>query len=174
MSGNSITKFANSLTDYLVDAMTDKYGDAKSFRYKYNNLKVYMDPKRVSDPHFFVMVGISEALFSVDDGKKLDGGLGGSEDACVKKWAERKNIQSELKEHWKVVKEAFITEMKEEELKRQAMTIVRMKRVESEELKVDMTGTGINRAKRKEMEAKRKHLAEFKKQMEEKHKKDKK
>ena len=162
MSGNSITKFANSLTDYLVDAMTDKYGDAKSFRYKYNNLKVYMDPKRVSDPHFFVMVGISEALFSVDDGKKLDGGLGGSEDAC------------ELKEHWKAVKEAFITEMKEEELKRQAMAIVRMRRVESEELKVDMTGTGINRAKRKEMEAKRKHLTEFKKQMEEKHKKDKK
>ena len=71
-TANSISKFENSLREFLINVMSDKYGDAKSYAYRYNNLKVFMDPKRCSDPHFFVSIGISEANFSILDGKKLD------------------------------------------------------------------------------------------------------
>ena len=61
----SISKFDNSLIEFLIKAMSDKYGDAKSHAYRYNNLKVSMDPRAISDPHIFVTVGISEAVFSI-------------------------------------------------------------------------------------------------------------
>lgn len=83
-TANSISKFENSLREFLINVMSDKYGDAKSYAYRYNNLKVFMDPKRCSDPHFFVSIGISEANFSILDGKKLDDGLG-AEDGYVKR-----------------------------------------------------------------------------------------
>lgn len=166
-SGQSIAKFANSLMDYLVDVMIDKYGDAQSFRYRYNNLKVYMNPSRISDPHFIVMIGISEAVFSIEDGKKIEGGLG-NEETYVKRWAERVNINKELKNHWKLVKEAFITEMGEEDAQRRAMAVIRMRRASNEDLNVDMTGTGLNRGKRKGIEKKKQRFAQFKKSLEEK------
>ena len=87
----SISKFDNSLIEFLIKAMSDKYGDAKSHAYRYNNLKVSMDPRAFSDPHIFVTVGISEAVFSIIDGKKMEGGLG-PEDGYVKRWIERNNI----------------------------------------------------------------------------------
>ena len=156
-SGQSITKFANSLMDYLVDVMIDKYGDAQSFRYRYNNLKVYMNPSRISDPHFIVMIGISEAVFSIEDGKKIEGGLG-NEETYVKRWAERVNINKELKNHWKLVKEAFITEMGEEDAQRRAMAVIRMRRASNEDLNVDMTGTGLNRGREKKSKRKNNDL----------------
>ena len=39
-TARSITKFENSLKEFLVNAMADKYGDAHSYAYRYNNLKV--------------------------------------------------------------------------------------------------------------------------------------
>lgn len=51
---HSITKFDNSLTEFLINSLADKYGDAKSYAYRYNNLKVYMDPKAVAQPHFLL------------------------------------------------------------------------------------------------------------------------
>ena len=97
------------------------------------------------------MIGISEAVFSIEDGKKIEGGLG-NEETYVKRWAERVNINKELKNHWKLVKEAFITEMGEEDAQRRAMAVIRMRRASNEDLNVDMTGTGLNRGKRKEIE----------------------
>ena len=75
-TARSITKFENSLKEFLINAMADKYGDAHSYAYRYNNLKVYMDPKREDEPHFYVQIGISEACFAILAGKKLEGGLG--------------------------------------------------------------------------------------------------
>ena len=60
----------------------------------------------------------------------------------MKRWAERVNINKELKNHWKLVKEAFITEMGEEDAQRRAMAVIRMRRASNEDLNVDMTGTG--------------------------------
>ena len=43
-----------------------------------------------------------------------------------------------------------------------------MRRASNEDLNVDMTGTGLNRGKRKEIEKKKQRFAQFKKSLEEK------
>ena len=155
---NSISKFANSLTEFLINAMSDKYGDAKSYAYKYNNLKVFMDPRSMSDPHFYVSIGISEACFSISDGKKMEGGLG-SEDGYVKRWADRTNIKTELENHWKVVKEA-IAAQEEDDATKKSSSIVKLRRAETsnDNLDVDMTSTGIDKSKREARQKRDEHL----------------
>ena len=162
-TARSITKFENSLKEFLVNAMADKYGDAHSYAYRYNNLKVYMDPKREDEPHFYVQIGISEACFAILDGKKLEGGLG-AEDGYVKRWSDRSNINNELKNHWKVIKEAIAAE-EEEDATKKSSAITALRRAESSQtdLNVDMTGTGIDKTKREEVERKKKRFAGYKK-----------
>ena len=158
-TARSITKFENSLKEFLINAMADKYGDAHSYAYRYNNLKVYMDPKREDEPHFYVQIGISEACFAILDGKKLEGGLG-AEDGYVKRWSDRSNINNELKNHWKVIKEAIAAEEEEDAT---AITALRRAEASQTELNVDMTGTGIDKTKRKELERKQKRFVGLKK-----------
>ena len=162
-TARSITKFENSLKEFLVNAMADKYGDAHSYAYRYNNLKVYMDPKREDEPHFYVQIGISEACFAILDGKKLEGGLG-AEDGYVKRWSDMSNINNELKNHWKVIKEAIAAE-EEEDATKKSSAITALRRAESSQtdLNVDMTGTGIDKTKREEVERKKKRFVGLKK-----------
>ncbi len=145
---NSISKFANSLTEFLINAMADKYADAKHYAYRYNNLKVYMDPQKTPEPHFYVSLGISEAGFGIEDGKKIEGSLG-SEDGLVTRWASRTNIYNELKNHWKTMMDAIAAEMDDDTAKK-TDALVKLRRAEKEEtdLTVDMTGTGIDKQKR--------------------------
>ena len=162
-TARSITKFENSLKEFLINAMADKYGDAHSYAYRYNNLKVYMDPKREDEPHFYVQIGISEACFAILDGKKLEGGLG-AEDGYVKRWSDRSNINNELKNHWKVIKEAIAAEEEEDATKKSsAITVLRRAEASQTELNVDMTGTGIDKTKREELERKQKRFVGLKK-----------
>ena len=161
-TARSITKFENSLKEFLVNAMADKYGDAHSYAYRYNNLKVYMDPKREDEPHFYVQIGISEACFAILDGKKLEGGLG-AEDGYVKRWSDRSNINNELKNHWKVIKEAIAAEEDDATKKSSAITALRRAEASQTELNVDMTGTGIDKTKREELERKKKRFVGLKK-----------
>lgn len=162
-TARSITKFENSLKEFLINAMADKYGDAHSYAYRYNNLKVYMDPKREDEPHFYVQIGISEACFAILDGKKLEGGLG-AEDGYVKRWSDRSNINNELKNHWKVIKDAIAAEEEEDATKKSsAITALRRAETSQTELNVDMTGTGIDKTKREELERKKKRFVGLKK-----------
>lgn len=162
-TARSITKFENSLKEFLINAMADKYGDAHSYAYRYNNLKVYMDPKREDEPHFYVQIGISEACFAILDGKKLEGGLG-AEDGYVKRWSDRSNINNELKNHWKVIKEAIAAEEEEDATKKSsAITALRRAEASQTDLNVDMTGTGIDKTKREELDRKKKRFVGLKK-----------
>jgi len=155
-----IPKFANSLTEFLIDALADKYGDAKHYAYRYNNLKVQMDPSRISEPHFCVCIGISEAYFAIESGKKIEGALG-YEDNFVQRWAGRANIYNELKMNWKAIKEA-IAAAEEEEMSKKTAALATLEKAKSEgdRIRVDITGTGIDRTKRIE---RNKRLKEFKK-----------
>ena len=162
-TARSITKFENSLKEFLINAMADKYGDAHSYAYRYNNLKVYMDPKREDEPHFYVQIGISEACFAILNGKKLEGGLG-AEDGYVKRWSDRSNINNELKNHWKVIKDAIAAEEEEDATKKSsAITALRRAETSQTELNVDMTGTGIDKTKHEELERKKKRFVGLKK-----------
>ena len=167
----SITKFTNSLKDYLINAMSNKVNDIRSLEQRYNNMKVFMDPSAIDEPHFYVSVGISEVCFSIKTQTKIDGSVG-MEDIYVKRWAERHNIHMELEKFYKDLKEALRKEstMSEEERSKQNVTsvkqvIARGNRTENEdELKVDMTSTGLNRAKHiLEEDKRKKRLLHFKK-----------
>lgn len=169
MKINSISKFENSLTEYLINTLADKHNDAKSYAYKYNNLKVYMDPKRIPEAHFFVQIGISEACFGIKDGTKLEGGLG-NEDAYVKRWAERYNIHKELEAHWNIVMEAIAEEDDEFGQPsgglKSAENALRRAEHSDEKLDVDMTSTGIDRQKREQYEDKKSRFVGLKKDLE--------
>ena len=60
---NSISKFDNSLTEFLINSLADKYGDTKSYAYKYNNLKVFMDPKRFHSRIFMFLLAFQKLVF---------------------------------------------------------------------------------------------------------------
>ena len=42
----SIRVFENSLRDYLINVQTDAYNTQTKIQHRYNNLKVYMEPKK--------------------------------------------------------------------------------------------------------------------------------
>ncbi len=95
----SIRVFENSLRDYLINVQTDAYNSSIKIEQRYNNLKVYMEPKKTSIPHFWVSVNISAVCYQIDPVEKLDGSMGADE-RFVTMWAGRPNINGELKKHW--------------------------------------------------------------------------
>ncbi len=91
-----------SLKDFLANEQKDAHNSASSNAYKYNNLKITMNPERFSSAHFIVTLGISECVFSLDGGKKISGGLGVDE-RYVHRWLERANILENLTQKWKAL-----------------------------------------------------------------------
>lgn len=88
-----------SLKSYLIDVNSDKYHSRNANLYKYNNLKIYMDPKQNKIPHFIIRIGISEAMFNIQQGEKLNGGLGVDE-RHTRMWIERYMMKQDLKTVW--------------------------------------------------------------------------
>jgi len=155
---NNISKFSNSLTEFLINAMADRHSEARHIAQRLNNLKVYMDPLKVTEPHFFVSIGISEACYNLDSGKKMDGSLG-PEDAYVSRWAGRSNIASALKAHWKKLLDAAHDEEEQEEAVKKALDMIPTMKDDKTvsntgtddldgELDIDMMGTGRSKFKR--------------------------
>lgn len=95
----SINVFENSLREYLINMQSDSYNTCNKIKYKYNNLKVYMEPDKNSTPHFWVSVNISAVCYSIEPLVKVCGSLGHDE-RFVLAWASRTNIRGELKKHW--------------------------------------------------------------------------
>jgi hypothetical protein len=91
------------LEDNLKSFMISEQSDAHNIRtaniQKYNNLKIWMDMSKYQQPHFFVRISISEAVFAMEDCLKLNGGLG-YEERFVYKWFGRIGIKDKLKELW--------------------------------------------------------------------------
>jgi len=94
----------NDLEDNLKKFMINEQSDAHNIRtanvHKYNNLKIWMDVSKYQQPHFFVRVSISEAVFSINDCTKFNGGLG-YEERFVYKWFGRVGTKEKLLDLWK-------------------------------------------------------------------------
>lgn len=92
------------LEDHLKSFIIQEQSDAHNVRnvaaQKYNNIKIWMDLAKYEEPHFFVRISISEAVFSLHDCMKLNGGLG-YEERLVIKWFSRMGIREKLNELWK-------------------------------------------------------------------------
>ncbi len=92
------------LEDHLKSFIIQEQSDAHNVRnvsmQKYNNIKIWMDLSKYEEPHFFVRISISEAVYSLHDCTKLNGGLG-YEERLVLKWFNRMGIREKLNELWK-------------------------------------------------------------------------
>lgn len=87
-----------SLKEYLAEEQVDKYNSRSTNAHKYNNLKIFMEPKKNPIPHFSVRIGISEATYKLN-GQKLSGGLGVDE-RYVRRWIERNLTRLDLNTMW--------------------------------------------------------------------------
>ena len=91
------------LEDSLKNFMMQEQSDAHNIRTanvaKYHNLKMWMDLSKYQQPHFFIRFSVSEAVFSIGDCTKLNGGLG-YEERFIYKWFGRLGIKEKLKELW--------------------------------------------------------------------------
>ena len=106
------------LEDHLKSYMIQEQSDAHNIRtaniHKYNNLKIWIDLSKYQQPHFFVRISISEAVFSIEDCVKINGGLG-YEERFIYKWYGRIGTKEKLQELWKTAASERGTESKTEE-----------------------------------------------------------
>lgn len=88
-----------SLKNFLAEEQEDNYNSRNANLYKYNNLKIYMDPKQNDTPHFIVRIRIAEAMYNLDTGDKISGGLGVDE-RYVRKWIDKNLSKMDLGFTW--------------------------------------------------------------------------
>ena len=89
----------DSLRSFIVQEQSDAHNVKSVNVAKYNNIKVWMDTTKYVQPHFFIRISISEAVFSLADCSKLNGGLG-DEERFVQKWFSRMGIKEKFVELW--------------------------------------------------------------------------
>ncbi len=89
----------DSLKNFMVQEQSDAHNIKSVNMAKYNNIKIWMDLNKYVQPHFFVRVSISEAVFALNDCSKLNGGLG-YEERFIIKWYGRMGIKEKLIELW--------------------------------------------------------------------------
>ena len=104
----------DNLKNYIIQEQSDAHNVRTVNVVKYNNVKIWMDMAKYQQGHFFVRISISEAVFSLKDCSKINGGLG-YEERFIYKWYGRMGIKDKLKELWAdVQKERSVIEEKKE------------------------------------------------------------
>lgn len=88
-----------SLKSFLIEEQTDRYNTYNANLHKYNNLKIYMDPHKNETPHLIIRIGISEAMYNIENGEKIFGGLG-SDERVVRRWIGRNLSRLNLNSAW--------------------------------------------------------------------------
>lgn len=103
-----------SLKEFLNEAQNDSYNSRNANLYKYNNLKVYMDPHKNSTPHIIIRVGISESVYDIEKGEKISGGLG-SDERLIRRWFDKNATKFDFRSAWKTESKPKAVSMKTEE-----------------------------------------------------------
>lgn len=88
-----------SLKDFLMNEQSDSYNSRNANFYKYNNLKILMEPNKYKEPHFIIRIGISESVYDIAKGEKIFGGLG-SDERYVRRWIGRHLTKYDLGAIW--------------------------------------------------------------------------
>ncbi len=89
----------DSLKNFIIQEQSDAHNVRTTNMAKYNNIKMWMDPAKYNQPHFFIRISISEAVFNLADCSKINGGLG-YEERFIIKWFGRMGIKEKLIELW--------------------------------------------------------------------------
>ena len=107
----SFKDLEDNLKSFIIQEQSDAHNVRNISVAKYSNIKIWMDITKYIQPHFYVRISISEAVFSLEDCSKLNGGLG-YEERFVIKWFGRMGNKDKLKELWSSVEK---TRTKKEE-----------------------------------------------------------
>lgn len=99
--------------NFLLQEQSDAHNVRTVMIAKYNNLKIWMDLTKYLQPHFYVHLSISEAVFSIEDCSKIAGGLG-YEERFVSKWLNRMGIRDKLMDLWRSAEAARSIESQDE------------------------------------------------------------
>lgn len=89
----------DSLKTFIIQEQSDAHNVRSTNNAKYNNIKIWMDPAKYNQAHFFIRISISEAVFNLSDCSKINGGLG-YEERFIIKWFGRMGIKEKLVELW--------------------------------------------------------------------------
>lgn len=89
----------DSLRNFIIQEQSDAHNVKSVNAAKYNNMKVWMEPTKYLQPHFCIRISISEAIFSLSDCTKVNGGLG-YEERFIIKWFSRMGVKEKLVELW--------------------------------------------------------------------------
>lgn len=92
----TLHEMAVKLQESIIKQQDDAHNSTSINFSKYNNLKLKMDSK-YNYPHVIITIGISEAIFNIQEGTKVDGSLGPDE-RYVRKWLNTGTIVADLKE----------------------------------------------------------------------------
>lgn len=102
-----------SLKEFLCESQNGGNNSKNANLYKYNNLKIFMEPAQNKTPHFIVRIGISEAMYNIQNGEKLAGGLG-SDERIIRKWFDKSSNKTNLNTAWQKSSKFKTVTMKEE------------------------------------------------------------
>ncbi len=94
----TLNELAGELKDTIIELQSDAHNKGNLRVERYNNLKLSMDVSQNS-PQVTINVGMSEAVFNLRTGEKLNGGLGPDE-RYVLRWFNKTNTLSALNECW--------------------------------------------------------------------------
>ena len=103
----------DNLKSYILQEQSDAHNIRRLNVQKYNNIKIWMDLTKYLQPHFYIRISISEAVFSLDDCTKINGGLG-YEERFIQKWFLRMGIKEKLDDLWHSAATNRINNKKEE------------------------------------------------------------
>ncbi|MGN0018135.1 MAG: hypothetical protein ACI37S_03740 [Candidatus Gastranaerophilaceae bacterium] len=95
----TLNRYENMLREYIIDQQSDSYNRTNINYFRYNNLRVFMEPSKIQQPHIFVRIGISDACFLITDGTIINGSLG-VDTKYVPKWINKPGVKEELMLTW--------------------------------------------------------------------------
>ncbi len=95
----TLNELAGELKDTIIALQSDPHNKGNLRVERYNNLKLSMDTSQ-SSPQVIINIAMSEAVFNLKNGEKLNGGLGPDE-RYVLRWFNKTNTLSALNECWK-------------------------------------------------------------------------
>ena len=88
-----------SLKNFLIDEQSDKYNSRNMNLYKYNNLRILMEPRVNATPHVIIRIGISESMYAIETRERISGGVG-SDEKLIRKWIKKAFIRIDLLAIW--------------------------------------------------------------------------
>ena len=96
-----------------AEAQNDMHKPKEANIGKYNNLRILMEPGQNKTPHFIVRIGISEAMYNIENGERMSGGLGADE-RYIRRWFDKTFSKSGLATAWSGANKAKTVTMKED------------------------------------------------------------